>query len=118
MSNRPSTLPLEPSDRHSAVQPPVNALGNHASTTARRPLKSPSRYDRPSDPGSVKSGAISPGFSSTGDPSRRVITFTTLTTIAVAVAHTDLSNDRIRGIHVILVRAPQLERALRSSFFV
>src|SRR5262245_33778816 len=117
MSNRPRTLPLAPSDLHSAVQPPVNAFGNHAIATARRPLKSLSRYERPSDPGSVKSGAISPGSSSTDDCSRRAITFTTLTTIAVAVAHTDRSNDRIRGIRVILVRAPQPRTRPTAIFF-
>jgi lysophospholipase L1-like esterase len=86
-------------------------------TTARRPLKSLSRYERPSDAGSVKSGAISPGFSSTDDVSRRVITFTTLTTIAVAVAHTDRSNDRIRGIRVILVRGPHPSTRPAIIFF-
>ena len=30
-----SVASLAPSDRHSAVQPPVNAFGNHASTTRR-----------------------------------------------------------------------------------
>jgi hypothetical protein len=35
--NRRSASPLDLSDLHSAVQPPVNALGNHAMTTARVP---------------------------------------------------------------------------------
>jgi hypothetical protein len=33
-SNSRSCASLAPSDRHSIVQPPVNAFGNHASTTA------------------------------------------------------------------------------------
>ena len=33
--NRRSSSPLDPSDLHSAVQPPVNAFGNHATTTGR-----------------------------------------------------------------------------------
>src|SRR4029077_10373941 len=64
---------LEPSDLHSLVQPPVNALGNQASTTGR-PARSLRRYVRPSDPGSAKSGARSPVFSSTGVSGRCVAT--------------------------------------------
>ena len=56
---------LAPSDRHSAVHPPVNALGNHAITTACRPRKSLSWCVRPSEAGSVKSGAGSPTRRST-----------------------------------------------------
>src|SRR5687768_18198607 len=48
------------SDLHSAVQPPVNALGNHAITTGFFPLKSESLYVLPSLPLSSKSGAGSP----------------------------------------------------------
>src|SRR2546427_230091 len=98
--------PLVPSDLHSAVHPPVNAFGNHAITTAR-PSSSLSRYVRPSEPGSVKSGARSPGFSSTVDSMRRVLTFTTPTMVAATVVNTVLSRDNIRWIRVILVRAPQ-----------
>jgi hypothetical protein len=38
--SRLSASPLDLSDLHSAVHPPVNALGNHAITTPRCPLKS------------------------------------------------------------------------------
>ena len=51
-------------DLHSAVQPPVNALGNQAMTTAFFPLNSESLYVLPSEPGSEKSGALSPALSS------------------------------------------------------
>src|SRR5579864_634095 len=54
--------PLSRSDRHSAVQPPVKALGNHASTTVV-PLRPANVYVLPSEPGSEKSGAWSPTFS-------------------------------------------------------
>src|SRR4051794_6812704 len=49
-------------DLHSAVQPPVNALGNQATTTAFFPLKSERLYVLPSEPFMVKSGAGSPTF--------------------------------------------------------
>src|SRR5262245_8081267 len=55
--------PLSRSALHCAVQPPVNALGNQASTTVL-PLYSDSLCVFPSDPGSEKSGAVSPTFSS------------------------------------------------------
>src|SRR5262249_441955 len=67
-----STSWLEPSDSHSRVQPGVKALGNHASTTTCVPWKSPRPYQRPSDPAKLKSGAISPGFSSMRSPKSRV----------------------------------------------
>ena len=108
--------PLVPSDLHSAVHPPVNAFGNHAITTAR-PSSSLSRYVRPSEPGSVKSGARSPGFSSTVDSMRRVLTFTTPTMVAATVVNTVLSRDNIRWIRVILVRAPQPGTRPASIFF-
>src|SRR3954470_4575216 len=56
--------PLSRSELHSAVQPAVNAFGNHASTT-HLPLRSLLReYVLPSVAGSVKSGAGSPTLSS------------------------------------------------------
>ena len=39
-SNRRSASPLDLSDLHSAAHPPVNAFGNHATTTARFSRKS------------------------------------------------------------------------------
>src|SRR5678816_3801705 len=57
--------PLARSDLHSAVQPPVNAAGNHARMTAR-PLYWASVWVFPSDPGRENAGAASPSFSSTG----------------------------------------------------
>src|SRR6185369_12565481 len=62
---RCNSSPNALSDLHSAVQPPVNAFGNQA-TTKGRPARSFRRYVLPSDPGREKSGAGSPGFSSTG----------------------------------------------------
>ena len=58
-SSRRRSSSLAPSDLHSAVHPPVNALGNQAITTGR-PASSFRRYVRPSDPGSEKSGAAWP----------------------------------------------------------
>src|SRR3954451_6199149 len=56
--------PLSRSELHSAVQPAVNAFGNHASTT-HLPLRSLLReYVLPSVAGRVKSGAGSPTLSS------------------------------------------------------
>lgn len=57
-------MPLSRSDLHSAVQPPVNAFGNHDNTTACLPLYALSSYVLPSLPGNLKFGAASPGFSS------------------------------------------------------
>src|SRR5690606_31400797 len=51
-------------DLHSAVQPPVKALGNHATTTAFFPLKSDNLYVLPSLPTISNSGALSPTFKS------------------------------------------------------
>src|SRR6266513_1856995 len=59
------------SDRHSAVHPPVKALGNHAITTALRPRKSLNRYVMPSDAGREKSGATSPRRRTTGATATR-----------------------------------------------
>src|SRR2546427_1376176 len=42
-----------------SVQPPVNAFGNQARTTASFPLKSASLWVFPSEPGRVNAGAIS-----------------------------------------------------------
>src|SRR5687768_5777955 len=47
------------SDLHSLVQPPVNALGNQASTTLR-PRSSDSLWVLPSEPTSENSGAAAP----------------------------------------------------------
>ncbi|HZR23294.1 MAG TPA: hypothetical protein VFA59_06890 [Vicinamibacterales bacterium] len=63
-SNVRSASPLARSDWHSAVQPPVKAFGNHATTTGRTPVNSRRRYVRPSDAASSKSGAASPGDNS------------------------------------------------------
>src|SRR5262245_51189799 len=109
-------VPLVPSDLHSAVHPPVNAFGNHAMTTTR-PAKSLSRYVRPSEPRSVKSGATSPGFSSTADTCRHANRFTTPTAMAAPVATSDRSRNHIQGIHVILVRAPQPGTRPAAIFF-
>src|SRR5262245_32769749 len=57
------SLPLSRSDLHSAVQPPVKALGNQASTTAFFPLQSESLWVLPSLPCKEKSGAASRTFS-------------------------------------------------------
>src|SRR5262245_5833410 len=56
--------PFFVSERHSMVQPWVNALGNQASTTARLPLKSDNLYVLPSLAAREKSGAGSPTLSS------------------------------------------------------
>src|SRR5690349_6187525 len=85
-SYRRSAPPLDPSDLHSAVHPPVNAFGNHATTTADRPVKSDSRYVRPSDPTSAKSGAGSPGASSTDERSACVTALKMPTARALTVA--------------------------------
>ena len=61
-SNDRMSSPLSRSDRHSAVQGPVNAFANHASTTACLPLELASVYVAPSDPGSENCGAESPTF--------------------------------------------------------
>src|SRR5688500_2536328 len=60
-SNCRTASPLARSHLHSAVHPPVNAFGNHASTTVR-PRRSLSRHVRPSEPCSANSGAMSPAF--------------------------------------------------------
>src|SRR4051812_6030405 len=57
-------------DLHSAVQPPVNAFGNQAMTTACLPLNWSSEYVLPSDPGNVKAGALSPTFKSAASAAR------------------------------------------------
>src|SRR4030095_3427804 len=57
--------PLARSDLHSAVQPPVKALGNQARTTAL-PFRAARLCTLPSEPGSENAGAVSPSFSSTG----------------------------------------------------
>src|SRR5438552_19070546 len=62
-SNLRISSPLARSELHSAVQPPVNALGNHARTTVL-PLSCESEYVLPSLPGNEKSGAGSPTLSS------------------------------------------------------
>src|SRR5438132_13688486 len=47
---------------HSAVQPPVKALGNQAMITGFLPAKSAKEYCLPSEPCNLKSGALSPTF--------------------------------------------------------
>src|SRR5262245_59986803 len=53
------TEPLSRSDLHSAVQPPVNAFGNHATTTVC-PLSAARSCTLPSEPWRLKGGATSP----------------------------------------------------------
>src|ERR1700734_3016742 len=57
-------------DLHSAVQPPVKALGYQAMTTAFLPLKSSSEYVLPSVPGNENAGALSPTFRSSATAGR------------------------------------------------
>src|SRR5262249_43036923 len=86
-SSRFKSSSLAPSDRHSAVHPPVNALGNQATTTGRPRVNRSARwYVRPSDPGSVKSGARSPTASSTGlrSPPVTIAMIPAATALAVA----------------------------------
>src|SRR6266851_712551 len=118
--------PLVPSDRHSAVQPPVKAFGNHAITTARpRPRISLNRCTRPSDPGSSKAGARSPGFNST---SPRPAVPATIVMAPAVVAAADAVNMRrsfsrrtgSRAVpdHVILVNAMDLLRHSHCTFSI
>src|ERR1700681_2029962 len=84
--NPRSAARLEPIDSHSLVHMPVNALGNQATTTVSWSLKSRSRYQRPSDPGSSKSGARSPFLNRGASRSPRPdATLTRPTAIAAAV---------------------------------
>src|SRR6266404_9033498 len=56
--------PCSASDLHSSVHPRVYAFGNQASTIACLFLKSETLYVFPFDACSMKSGAVSPTFSS------------------------------------------------------
>jgi len=84
---RRNTSPLDPSDRHSAVHPPVNAFGNHARTTADVSDLGDRLCVRPSDPINEKSGALSPTCNSTEEPRSPNITFMTAVTMAATVVH-------------------------------
>src|SRR5262245_59021376 len=61
-SNSWISFALSRSELHSAVQPPVNALGNQAMTTACLPLNWARLYSLPSEPFNLKSGALSPAL--------------------------------------------------------
>src|SRR6516225_8553985 len=86
-----SALLFSRSDLHSLVQPPVNALGNQAMTTADFPLNWSSEYTLPSEPLSENGGALSPTLTCA-----LAVPALAATTTPIAIPHVAIARPMLR----------------------